>query len=56
MSKESDKSSPVPTPHNKELRNQSTETKRHRPKFNLLVIIVIILVALVLIGFYAGLL
>ncbi len=56
MSKESDKSSPVPTPHERELRNQTTESKRYRPKFNLFVIVVIILVALVLIGFYAGLL
>lgn len=57
MSKESDRKSPGPTLHEGEhRRDQSTDTKKHRPKFNLFVLIVIILVALVLIGFYAGLL
>ncbi|MFO7720302.1 MAG: hypothetical protein R6W85_07665 [Gillisia sp.] len=56
MSKESDKSSPVHTPHEKDNRkHQPVKTKKHRPKFKLLIIIIVILIALVLIGFYAGL-
>ncbi len=55
MSKESDKSTPVPTPHDKEhRRNQSTETKRYKPKFNLLIILVVGIIALLIIAAFAG--
>ncbi|CAM4173375.1 hypothetical protein [Gillisia limnaea] len=57
MSKESDKSTPVPTAHEKEhRRNQSTETKRYKPKFNLLIILVFAIIALLIIAAFAGLL
>lgn len=56
MSKESDKSTPVPTPHDQEhTRNQSTEGKRSKPSFNLVGITVLIIVILVIIAAFAGL-
>lgn len=55
MSKESDKSTPVPTPHEKEhTRNQSTEVNRSKPKVNTLLIVVLVIVTLVIIAAFAG--
>lgn len=55
MSKESEKSTPVPTPREDEKPgNQTTEVTRTKPKFNVLAIVIIIIVALVLIAFFAG--
>ncbi|MCM4161465.1 hypothetical protein FHG64_07775 [Antarcticibacterium flavum] len=55
MSKESDKSTPVPTPHDKEhARNQSTEVERNKPKSNVLLIVVAIIVVLVIIAAFSG--
>ncbi|HSI69064.1 MAG TPA: hypothetical protein VK941_02450 [Gillisia sp.] len=55
MSKESDKSSPVPTPHDKEhSRNQSTEVERNKPNIKMLAIVVGIIIVLVIIAAFSG--
>ncbi len=55
MSKESDKSTPVPTPHDKEhSRNQSTEVERNKPNIKMLAIIVGIIIVLVIIAAFSG--
>lgn len=55
MSKESDKSTPVPTPHDKDhTRNQSTEVKRNKPNMKLLTIIVVVIIVLVIIAAFSG--
>lgn len=56
MSKESDKSTPVPTPHDKNFRkNQSTSVDRSKPKINIVTIIVLVLIVLAIIAAFAGL-
>lgn len=56
MSKESDKSTPVPTPHDQEnKRNQSTEVER-KPSYNLLAIVVVVIIVLIIIAAFSGML
>lgn len=55
MSKESEKSTPVPTPREDEMvENQSTEVPRTKPKLNVLAISIVVIVVLVVIAYFAG--
>ena len=55
MSKETEKSTPVPTPREDEkIENQSTEVSRTKPRFNVLAISIVVIVVLVVIAYFAG--
>lgn len=56
MSKDSDKSTPVPTPHqNDHNRNQSTEAAEgSKPKFSVWPIVILVILALLVIAAFAG--
>jgi hypothetical protein len=57
MSKDSDKSTPVPTPHENEHNiNQSTEAaKGSKPKFSIWPIVILVILALLVMAAFAGL-